>query len=422
MRKRKAVVETSNEKQTEQTQTVSMDFLREEIKKSSIHAKDSYDYKKLCVERAGLLPCRYEEDREDLYFYYEIKGMKPLSSIKNEDREKKYQILINFSLLKNLQTDYVLKLTEDNLYYDENGLLYLKDRDIYGRGERPDEDYFLTSYKSFVAGILGSKYSVTQIQESGIEICKSEKWFEPVYNCKSAEEIANVLRGVKQEYTSKQKEQMRNVKKSTYSVWRILAVAATIAALVGGGYAGYLSFKTVPEQTQLLTANEAFIQRDYRTCVESLRQVEPEDMETNTLYILAYSYANMESFRQDEMRTIIENLSTSSNPKTLEYWIRIGRLETKKAEEIALSLSDDKLLIYAYMKEADDLENNTQIDGDEKKSRLDELESQIEKLGDKYESQEDAAQNSSAGTQTNSTASGEENQNATGTTGTDAAR
>lgn len=145
-------------------------------------------------------------------------------------------------------------------------------------------------------------------------------------------------------------------------------------------------------------------------------------METNALYILAYSYANMESFRQDEMRTIIENLSTSSNPKTLEYWIRIGRLETKKAEEIALSLSDDKLLIYAYMKEADDLENNTQIDGDEKKSRLDELESQIEKLGDKYESQEDAAQNSSAGTQTNNTASGEENQNATGTTATDAAR
>lgn len=46
-------------------------------------------------------------------------------------------------------------------------------------------------------------------------------------------------------------------------------------------------------------------------------------------------------------------------------------------------------LIYAYMKEADDLENNTQIDGSEKKQRLDELEGQIEKLGDKYEPQEE---------------------------------
>ena len=63
-------------------------------------------------------------------------------------------------------------------------------------------------------------------------------------------------------------------------------------------------------------------------------------------------------------------------------------METKKAEEIARSLSDDKLLIYAYRKEMDDLENKTRIEGTEKKNRLDELESQIEKLGDKYEEQD----------------------------------
>lgn len=67
-----------------------------------------------------------------------------------------------------------MDLTVDNLYYDENGLLYLKDRDIYGRGEKPNDLQFVNAYKSFVAGVLGSKYSVTQIQESGIEICKDE--------------------------------------------------------------------------------------------------------------------------------------------------------------------------------------------------------------------------------------------------------
>ena len=155
-------------------------LLKEEIKKSAIHAKDSYDYQKLCVKRNGLLSCHYEEDREDLYFYYTVKGMNPFTQVKSESREKKYQILINFSKLKELQADFLLKLTEENLYYDENGLLYLKDRDIYGRGEKPDDTYFLNAYKSFVAGVLGSKYSVKQIQESGIEICKEEKWFEPI--------------------------------------------------------------------------------------------------------------------------------------------------------------------------------------------------------------------------------------------------
>lgn len=315
--------------------------------------------------------------------------MNPFTQVKSESREKKYQILINFSKLKELQADFLLKLTEENLYYDENGLLYLKDRDIYGRGEKPDDTYFLNAYKSFVAGVLGSKYSVKQIQESGIEICKEEKWFEPIYNCQTVEEIADVLRNVKKDYVTEQSQQMQKVKKSTYSLWRIVAIITLIGTLIGGGYAAYLSLKTVPEQRQLLAANEAFIQKDYRTCIDSLREVEPADMEKGTLYILAYSYANMESFRQDEMRNIIDNLSTSSNPKILEYWIRIGRLETKKAEEIALSLSDDKLLIYAYMKEADDLENNTKIDGSKKKQRLDELENQIEKLGDKYQPKEE---------------------------------
>lgn len=385
---RKVKREKARAIQPEQTQRGEEDFLKEEIKKSSVNAKDSYDYKKLCVRRQGLIPCRYEEDREDLYFYYQIKGMTPFAAIKNEDREKKYQILINFARLAELHSDYVLRLNEDNLYYDENGLVYVKERDIYGRGERPDNEYFLNSYKCFVAGILGSRYSVSQIQESGIEICKGEKWFEPVYICSTPEEIADVLRGVRGQYVSEQRSQMQKVKKATYSVWRFTAVFAAAAALVCGGYAGYLSLKTVPEQRHLLTASQAFIQKDYRTCVETLREMEPEEMDVNTLYILAYAYANMESFRQDEIRTIIENISVSSNRKILEYWIRIGRLETKKAEEIALSLSDDKLLIYAYMKEADDLENNTEIEGTEKKNRLDELESQIEKLGDKYEEQD----------------------------------
>lgn len=360
-------------------------LLKEEVKKSAIHAKDSYDYKKLCVERQGLLSCYYEEDREDLYFYYNTKGMTPFTHINTETREVKYQILINFSKLSELQSDFVLKLSENNLYYDENGLIYLKERDIYGRGEKKDDHYFLNAYKSFVAGVLGSKYTVAQIQQSGIEICKDEKWFEPIYNCKTTQEIADILRKVKRDYLAEQRQQMQSVKKSTYFVWRIVAILALVGTLVGGGYATYLAVKTVPKQQRLLAANESFIQKDYRTCVDSLRELDPSEMEKDTLYILAYAYASMESFRQDEMRNIIDSLSPSSNSKILEYWIRIGRLETKKAEEIALSLSDDKLLIYAYMKEADDLENNTQINGSKKKQRLDELEGQIEKLGNKYE-------------------------------------
>lgn len=74
---RKKSLETSNIKQPKIETEKNIEFLKEEIKKSAIHAKDSYDYQKLCVKRNGLLSCHYEEDREDLYFYYTVKGMNP---------------------------------------------------------------------------------------------------------------------------------------------------------------------------------------------------------------------------------------------------------------------------------------------------------------------------------------------------------
>ena len=53
-----------------------------------------------------------------------------------------------------------------------------------------------------------------------------------------------------------------------------------------------------------------------------------------------------------------------------------------------MALSDDKLLVYAYMKEADILEGDTAMDGGEKKDRLDMLEQEIGNLGEKYKPEE----------------------------------
>ena len=50
---RKKSLETSNMKQPKIETEKNIEFLKEEIKKSAIHAKDSYDYKKLCVKRNG---------------------------------------------------------------------------------------------------------------------------------------------------------------------------------------------------------------------------------------------------------------------------------------------------------------------------------------------------------------------------------
>ena len=141
-------------------------------------------------------------------------------------------------------------------------------------------------------------------------------------------------------------------------------------------------------QHAVISAENAFIQSDYTACIDSMKEILVEDMDVNIKYVLAVAYANSENFKREEIDVIVSRLAPTTNEKELDYWIYLGRLDVKTAENIALSLSDDKLLIYAYMKEIDLLESDTAVSGEEKKARLDQLEQEITKLGEKYKTEE----------------------------------
>ena len=87
---------------------------------------------------------------------------------------------------------------------------------------------------------------------------------------------------------------------------------------------------------------------------------------------------------KEELENVLERLSIYSSEIELEYWIAIGRSAYERAENIAMALSDDKLLIYAYMKELNNLEGNVTMDGAEKQKRVNFLSNEITAIGEKY--------------------------------------
>lgn len=365
---------------------------QERRKKSSFRAKDTYDYRKLMVDTLGLLPCDFVDLGEDILFTYYTEGKKPLPELQKESKEAKYQFLINLALLDKTRENYFFSMTEDNLWYDENYLPFVKDRDIYEWNEEPEESKFLEAYQTIVSGILGEKYTVQQIAESGLEILKGEKGYDEILNCKSVWELQKLLREKKSLYQKKEKSNKRSISKKAYLAWRIMAVLGTVGFLSTGIFSVYASSFRIPQLKAVIDAHESYVKKDYVGCIDSLQKVSPEDMDASTRYVLAVSYASSESFQKDEIQTIVEKLSSASNEKELNYWIYLGRLDMKKAEELAMSLSDDKLLIYAYMKEADILESDNTINGEEKKKRLDTLEQEIKTIGEKYEETENTMQ------------------------------
>lgn len=362
----------------------SMEQITEIKKKSELSCSNGFDLDKLMVEEAVFLPAVYEESIEEITFTYDVTGKKPVEEILREDREKQYQFLINFARLEDIYKRYRISLTVDNLYYDENYMPYIKHRDLYKQGEAADMQEFLFFYKSFVGGILGKRYTVEQLLQSGLEVLKKEKFFQPYVEQAQSGELADTLRFQKQTYLENEKRTKKKVSKGGNLVKTILAIASPVLLAACVGILIYETNYVIPIKESVIAANEAYISGDYVGCTDSMQGISVEEMGTNTKYILAVSYAKGESLKRNEIASIIDRLSLYSNEKELEYWIALGRLEMAAAQDLAQSLSDDQLLMYAYMKELNQLESNTSISGEEKQARISQLESSIQALGEKY--------------------------------------
>lgn len=363
-------------------------FEKETIRKSSMAAEDTFDYLKITANVQGMIPCTFEETLEEITFEYDLTGLKPLKDIEQETEERKRQFLINFVGLHQVFDQYYIEINEKNIFYDENMLPYVKARDLYGREGKAEESDFLYAYKCIAGGLLSRKYKINQVLDSGLEILKKDKSLSDIVAAGNMQELVGILRSSRSDFIKNNEKKFRKVSKVKYSVWRTLAVIMLFIGIVAGGLVIYYGGFVIPKQKALVMANERFITKDYVGCIDSVKKMEVEDMDTHTKYILAVSYASTESFKQEEISEIISRLSINSNEKELEYWIYLGRLDVSQAENIALALSDDKLLIYAYMKEIDILENRNDMDGEEKKSRLDTLNSEIKALGEKYTAEE----------------------------------
>lgn len=153
------------------------------------------------------------------------------------------------------------------------------------------------------------------------------------------------------------------------------------------GFAAYEVYTwntALTKDNHIIAGNKAFIRKDYFSCIAALNTVSVDDMDYDTKYILASAYARTENMNREELQNIVDRITFTSSEKELEYWIYLGRGEYAMAEDTAKVVMSDQLLVYAYMKELDYLQLSTDISGAEKSSRIQELQSAIKELGEKY--------------------------------------
>lgn len=370
---------------------IQKDYNKLEIrrKKSEMRAANLFDYEYIARERTGLIPMQITEEEEELIFVFSLDGLQPYSALQDEEAEYQYRFLENFYRLYQVWKDYDLLLSEDNLYYDSNFMPCIAFRDIRAAGDIPQEETFLEEYKEITAGVLSRKYGYAQVKESGIQIVRKDKKAVFVLDETDLTDFYDKIRQRAEEIYLDNKNNKVRLDKHKYRLRKRLIIIAAVVLMAIIVYTGYQTFVVLPRSRAVIQASRAYTVQDYVACIDGLKEFEPGQMDTYTKYILAVSYARGEALSQAELQNVIDQISIYSNETLLEYWIAIGRSAYDQAENMAQALSDDKLLIYAYMKELNYLEGNVTMDGEEKQSRMTELGNAIVQIGEKYEPDEE---------------------------------
>lgn len=357
--------------------------LEKRMKKSTVKADCETAYQYVTCKENGLLPCTVEEEGEDLLFYFDVENKYPFEVLETEELEYKYRFLENFMGVQDIWQNYFLPTEEENIFFDSNFMPYFAFRDIKTSDDESELSFF-EEYQYLAAGVLSRKYSYTQVKESGMEILRKDKKISFVSESETAEELYMAIKERADKLHQSNREEKMRIDKKKFRTWKNTMAGVIVVLVLLLVVTGYQSMVVLPRSKAVIKASRAYTVENYVECIDCLANIELEQMDTYTKFILAVSYARSEALEKEELSNVLDKLSIYSNEIELEYWIAIGRSDFARAENVSKALSDDKLLIYAYMKELNYLEGNFTMDGEEKQSRMNELSNAITEIGMKY--------------------------------------
>ncbi|MBR5798739.1 MAG: hypothetical protein IKY23_01625 [Lachnospiraceae bacterium] len=359
--------------------------LTETIKKSAMTAKGEQDLGKLKNPGSLFLSVNYQEEQEEIIFYYDIQEKNNYLNLRQEKKINKLRALLSIAELQTYFLKFHFSLAPENLFYDRNFMPYVKSRDLYERGVEGECETFVKEYKALVAAIMQKKYSFRDYLEGGDDLYKKNRFLKGLGLLSTPEEIVDYLKAEYETAEDISRNKKIEVNKNWYrmnSTCMLVAFAVIVAAVIG---LSYLVFQLLPRKNALLDASSHYLEGNYVKVIDDLNGIDLKYMDKYQKYMLAVSYVKGENLTPEQKENVLETLSIDGEEKVKDYWIYLGRLNTVEAQNIAMQRSDNEMLLYAYMTEKAMLEKNTQITGEEKANRLSELENKIEELAKQYE-------------------------------------
>lgn len=356
------------------------------VQRADMEAKTIYDFKRLEHGTVAMLPMTIEEEKETLLLCFDMEGMHSITEVQKMEKLQKLELILQVAELEKDYMRFEFQLSPENLYYDRLNRVKIKFRDITTGLYEERKEQFLKLYQALIGYIMDGSRPYEDYLSGGKELLKDQKEVVTLLSAETLEEEISLLQTLYENYKKEETILKIKVDKKKYKKMNIYGIVSSVLLVVLFGAVVYGYFCHIPRQDKIVEANDAYLQKDYIRVIDSLKDFEIGQMERAQKYILATAYIqgeSVDSFSTKDKEVILSKINYQSNEGIFDYWIHLGRMEVKEAENLALQMSDDQLLLYAYLQELSRIEEDQEMSGEEKSSKKQDLMKKVEELADK---------------------------------------
>lgn len=356
------------------------------VQRADMEAKTIYDFKRLEHGTVAMLPMTIEEEKETLLLCFDMEGMHSITEVQKMEKLQKLELILQVAELEKDYMRFEFQLSPENLYYDRLNRVKIKFRDITTGLYEERKEQFLKLYQALIGYIMDGSRPYEDYLSGGKELLKDQKEVVTLLSAETLEEEISLLQTLYENYKKEETILKIKVDKKKYKKMNIYGIVSSVLLVVLFGAVVYGYFWHIPRQDKIVEANDAYLQKDYIRVIDSLKDFEIGQMERAQKYILATAYIqgeSVDSFSTKDKEVILSKINHQSNEGIFDYWIHLGRMEVKEAENLALQMSDDQLLLYAYLQELSRIEEDQEMSGEEKSSKKQDLMKKVEELADK---------------------------------------
>ena len=199
-------------------------IIKETVKKSTLSAKTAYEYKKLVFPEDYLVVMDLKEEKEDLDLEYDVTNLRHMPDIREEDKLTVLGVLMNIKGLEDGAKQYSFELSPENLYYNLNHKVKVKERDVYAAGVGYGEQEFLNEYKALIGFALQNKYSYEDYKQGGNKLMTKGFLQAKVYEATSVQELHTALHDEYLKVEDERKKKKVLISKSIFTGMKIALV------------------------------------------------------------------------------------------------------------------------------------------------------------------------------------------------------